>query len=132
MQLRLGLVPSLVIAIPLAYLGAAAQTAPPQLSVDAAAGIHSIDPNIYGMANYGLDPQFAREIALPNTRWGGDGTTRYNWQVDSSNSGGDWYFVGGSGVAQPIPGGQVDTMIDTYRPAGSWPLITIPIIPYVN
>ncbi|HEY3989917.1 MAG TPA: glycoside hydrolase family 44 protein [Acidobacteriaceae bacterium] len=132
MQLKFGLVPPLLAALPFAYIGAAAQTAPVQLSVNAAAGIHPIDPNIYGIANYGLDPQFAKEIALPNTRWGGDGTTRYNWQVDSSNSGGDWYFVGGSGVATPVPGGQVDTMIDTYRPAGTAPLITVPIIPYVN
>jgi hypothetical protein len=93
---------------------------------------HSISPNIYGMSGFSLDPTFAKEIALPNFRWGGDATTRYNWLVDSSNSGKDWYYIGGSGVAKPTPSGQVDTMIDTFRPAGTRALITIPIIPFIN
>ena len=67
-----------------------------QLYVDAATGQHAIDPNIYGIVSYGLDPTFAAEIKVPNQRWGGDGTTRYNWEVDSSNAGFDWYFIGGS------------------------------------
>ncbi|MBO0719670.1 MAG: endoglucanase [Blastocatellia bacterium] len=115
-------------------LGANAQTNTNtiNLTVDAASNWHLIDPNIYGMAGYGLDATYAEEIDLPNFRWGGDATTRYNWKVDSSNSGKDWYYVGGSGVATPTPGGQVDTMINTYHPAGARPLITIPIIPYIN
>ena len=104
----------------------------PTLLVDANADQHSISRNIYGIANYGLDASFAEEIKVPNIRWGGDGATRYNWQVDSSNSGFDWYFMGGTGVADPVPSGQVDTMIRTYRPAGAGALITVPIIPYVN
>jgi hypothetical protein len=93
---------------------------------------HPISPNIYGLSGFSLDPTFAKEIALPNFRWGGDATTRYNWLVDSSNSGKDWYYVGGSGVTPPTPSGQVDTMIDTFLPAGTRGLITIPIIPYIN
>jgi hypothetical protein len=123
-------------AITLLSGAANAQSGPINLTVDAAAGTHAIDPNIYGMSNYGLDAAFAKEIKLPNYRWGGDGTTRYNWMVDSSNSGNDWYFVGGSGEENPTPGGQVDKMIATYSPAGSpagaKPLITIPIIPHIN
>jgi hypothetical protein len=102
------------------------------LSVNASAGQHAIDPNIYGIANYGLDPTFAEEIKVPNIRWGGDGTSRYNWILDSSNSGADWYFVGGNGESKPVPGASVDTMIATYAPAGASALVTIPIIPYVN
>jgi Glycoside hydrolase family 44 len=104
----------------------------PTLAVDATAGQHAIDPNIYGISNYGLDAKYAEEIQVPNIRWGGDGTTRYNWQVDSSNSGFDWYFMGGSGNANPVPGASVDLMINTYKPAHADALITIPIIPYVN
>ena len=59
-----------------------AQTTP-TLAVDAAGNPHAINPDIYGIANYGLDAAFAKEIQVPNIRWGGDGTTRYNWQVDS-------------------------------------------------
>jgi Glycoside hydrolase family 44/Bacterial Ig-like domain (group 3) len=104
--------------------------AAPTLTVDAAASHHPISPNIYGIANYGLDATFAKEIQVPNIRWGGDGTTRYNWLVDSSNSGFDWYFMGGNGETTPIPGAGPDLMVNTYKPANA--LMTIPIIPYVN
>lgn len=128
----------LLAAAPLMLAGAVlAQTTGITLSVNAGADFHYIDPNIYGMANYALSQNpggaaFAKEIKLPNERWGGDGTTRYNWEVDSSNSGNDFYYLGGSGTANPTPSGQVDTMIETFKPAGSNPLITIPIIPYIN
>src|ERR1700761_9808966 len=102
----------------------------PTLAVDASASRHAISPDIYGIANYGLDATFAKEIQGPNIRWGGDGTTRYNWQVDSSNSGFDWYFMGGNGETTPVPGASADLMVKTYQPADA--LITIPIIPYVN
>jgi hypothetical protein len=102
----------------------------PALTVDANASRHTISPEIYGIASYGLDATFAKEIQVPNIRWGGDGTTRYNWLVDSSNSGFDWYFMGGNGQTTPVPGASADLMVTTYKPADA--LITIPIIPYVN
>ncbi len=108
------------------------QSPTPTLTVDAAANRHVINPDIYGIVNYGLDPAFAQEIRLPNTRWGGDGTTRYNWQVDSSNAGFDWYFMSGSGTSNPTPSAGPDAMIKSFQPAGTHPLITIPIIPYIN
>ena len=109
-----------------------AQTTP-TLSVDAAGNPHPINPDIYGIANYGLDANYAKEIQVPNIRWGGDGTTRYNWQVDSSNAGFDWYFMGGNGEATPVASASADLMINTYKTASNaHTLLTIPIIPYVN
>jgi Glycoside hydrolase family 44/Bacterial Ig-like domain (group 3) len=109
-----------------------AQTTP-VLAVDAAGNPHPINPDVYGIANYGLDAGFAKEIQVPNIRWGGDGTTRYNWQVDSSNSGFDWYFMGGNGEATATPSASADLMINTYKTASNaHALLTIPIIPYVN
>jgi hypothetical protein len=113
-----------------ASAGQAALGQAPTLAVDASASRHPISPEIYGIANYGLDATFAKEIQVPNVRWGGDGTTRYNWQVDSSNSGFDWYFMGGNGETTPVPSASADLMVKTYKPADD--LITIPIIPYVN
>ncbi|HTZ59001.1 MAG TPA: glycoside hydrolase family 44 protein [Acidobacteriaceae bacterium] len=107
-----------------------AQSGAPTLTVDASASRHPISPDIYGIANYGLDATFAKEIQVGNIRWGGDGTTRYNWQVDSSNAGFDWYFMGGNGETSPVPSASADLMVNTYKPADA--LITIPIIPYVN
>src|SRR5580658_9597126 len=109
-----------------------AQTAP-TLTVDAAGNPHPINPDVYGIANYNLDAAFAKEIQVPNIRWGGDGTTRYNWQVDSSNSGFDWYFMGGNGETTATPSASADLMINSYKAASNaHTLLTIPIIPYVN
>jgi Glycoside hydrolase family 44/Bacterial Ig-like domain (group 3) len=110
--------------------GGQASCQSPTLTVDASASRHPISPEIYGIVSYGLDATFAKEIQVPNIRWGGDGTTRYNWQVDSSNSGFDWYFMGGNGETTPVPSASADLMVKTYKPADA--LITIPIIPYVN
>jgi hypothetical protein len=105
----------------------------PVLLVDAAGNPHAINPDIYGIASYGLDAGFAKEIQVPNVRWGGDGTTRYNWMVDSSNAGFDWYFMGGNGQASPTPSASADLMVSTYKAASNaHALMTIPIIPYVN
>src|SRR5271163_1757085 len=105
----------------------------PVLSVDAAGNPHAINPDIYGIASYGLDAGFAKEIQVPNVRWGGDATTRYNWMVDSSNAGFDWYFMGGNGQASPTPSASADLMVSTYKAASNaHALLTIPIIPYVN
>ena len=99
------LVPVTAIAFNLASTMYGATT--PSLSVNATAERHAISPYIYGIAN-GLDATFAEEIKLPNTRWGGDAASRYNWEQDSSNSGGDWYFTGGSGTSNPKAGASVD------------------------
>ncbi len=110
-----------------------AQATTPTLTVDAAGNPHPINPDIYGIANYGLDATFAKEIQVPNIRWGGDGTTRYNWQVDSSNAGFDWYFMGGNGEATAVPSASADLMVNTYKTASNaHTLMTIPIIPWVN
>ena len=112
------------------YGGVAALAQAPALTVNATASRHPISPEMYGIASYGLDATFAKEIQVPNIRWGGDGTTRYNWQVDSSNAGFDWYFMGGNGETTPVPSASADLMVKTYKPADA--LMTIPIIPYVN
>jgi hypothetical protein len=110
---------------------AGAQT--PTLTVDAAGNPHPINPDIYGIANYGLDANYAKEIQVPNIRWGGDGTTRYNWQVDSSNAGFDWYFMGGGASTPVVPSASADLMVNTYKAASNaHTLLTIPIIPWVN
>jgi hypothetical protein len=108
------------------------------LQVNATSNRQAISPDIYGIQGYALNStapavvDFVKDIALPNFRWGGDGASRYNWNVDASNSGFDWYFVGGNGENSPTPGAQVDNMIKTLHPAGARALITIPIIPYIN
>ncbi len=112
--------------------GAFAQAAMgPAISVDPSAGQHPISPYIYGMASSGVNPAFQAQARLSLLRWGGDAATRYNWQVDSSNAGFDWFFMGG-GNANPVPSGGPDALVTADKAAASATLLTIPIIPYIN
>jgi uncharacterized protein (TIGR03437 family) len=78
--------------------GLAAQsfTQGPGLSVDAAANRHAISPDIYGINGYTIAAtSMVYDLRLPVTRWGGDATSQFNWQSETSNSGADWYFETG-------------------------------------
>jgi len=104
----------------------------PELSVDVSADRHPISPDIYGMNDNPYDANLAKEIRLPVSRWGGDATTRYNWQVDASNAGDDWFFMAGSGKDNPTPSGSADQFVEKIRAAGGKALLTIPILDYIN
>jgi len=112
----------------------------PALAVDPTAARHAISPDIYGITwfyNSGgaTDSGFAsyaQSIALPVSRHGGDATSRYNWQVDASNAGNDWYFTAGDGNSNPVPSASVDHMISENITTGTRQVLTIPIIEYIN
>ena len=118
----------------LLFLGLAttalAQNAATTVQVDASANRHAISPNIYGI-NYG-DAHDMATLNAPLNRWGGNSTTRYNWQIDAHSAAADWYFEtysDGNGT----PGGSADQFVATTRSAGNGaePLFTIPTIDYL-
>ena len=102
----------------------------PTLRIDAAAGRHPISPEIYGM-NY-TDEALALELRLPVRRWGGNSTTRYNWQTDTHNTGSDWYFENiREDNANPgsLPNGSAaDRFVDQDRRTGTRTLMTVPLV----
>jgi hypothetical protein len=101
----------------------------PALTVDASPVTHhAISPFIYGM-NF-ADESLAKELKLPVRRWGGNATTRYNWQNDLANHASDFYFEniveGDSGT---LPNGSTaDLFVDQDRRTGTKSLITVPLI----
>ncbi len=112
----------------------------PALSVDATAVGRHISPDIYGVtifwnpsaSNYAALRTFAQQIRLPANRYGGDGTTRYNWNVDSSNAGSDWYFMAGNGQSNPVAGASVDTIVATNVATATKSIVTVPIIDFID
>jgi hypothetical protein len=99
-------------------------SAGPDLAIDAAADLHPINPDIYGM-NY-ADAALAEAVRLPVRRWGGNATSRFNWQIDTSNTGSDWYF---ENIAQPV--GAADAFVAQDRDTGARTIMTVPLIGWV-
>ncbi|HRE02025.1 MAG TPA: glycoside hydrolase family 44 protein, partial [Ilumatobacteraceae bacterium] len=102
----------------------------PTLSVNVGADRAPISRWIYGM-NY-PDEALAEELALPVARWGGNATTRYNWQLDVYNTGSDWYF---ENIPNPVAnvgalpaGSAADQFVAANQAAGSDTLLTVPLI----
>jgi hypothetical protein len=116
----------------LAPAAASAAATGPTLAVNVTDDVHPISPLIYGMNSYGVDQSLATMLRIPVERWGGDGTTRYNWEQDSSNAGGDWYFMGGSGTPAPTPSAGPDALEAKDKASGGTTDMTIPIIPWIN
>ena len=93
----------------------------PALSVNATADRHPISPYIYGM-NFASEA-IANAVRLPVRRWGGNSTSRFNWQLDVHNTGMDWYFEN-----IPDEPGTVDQFVDQDRRTGAKTLLTMPLI----
>lgn len=105
----------------------------PALTVNVAAGRRAISPYIYGM-NF-ADPALANELDLPVNRRGGNSTTRYNWMIDTYNTGSDWYFENiaekNSNPAALPNGSAADRFVEQNRANGTDSIITVPLIGWV-
>src|SRR5262245_42223272 len=115
------------LAVVLGVAVARSQTAV-DVTIDAAADRHPIDPRVYGIA-FG-DPAVLSDLRIPINRWGGNATTRHNWQANATNRANDWYFESiADGAA--VPAASADSFISQAKSNGSEPMITIPMIGWV-
>ena len=102
------------------------------LTVDVAAGRGAISPFIYGM-NFAPEA-LAAELKLPVNRWGGNATTRYNYQTDIANHASDWYFqnIKESDATSMPADSAANRFIDQNRRTGTESLLTLPMTGYVS
>lgn len=109
---------------------AAASGQGPALTVDAAAGQRAISPLIYGI-NFPSEA-LAKELKLPVARWGGNATTRYNWQNDTSNRASDWFFENipnDNTNPSALPKGSAsDSFVNQNKRTATASIITVPMI----
>lgn len=101
------------------------------LTIDTTAVQYPISPYIYGM-NFAAE-NLAAELDLPVQRWGGNHTSRYNWQLSMTNLGSDWFFENvpqGNGVnpANLPHGSATDKEIEQNIRTGTETLLTVPIM----
>jgi len=113
-----------------------ATTAGPALTVDAGNETHAISPLIYGMNVFGLDATTAATANITVTRWGGDATSRYNYQTTVTNSASDYYFENFQGVGDMLPnptGSSTFTdFINANNMLGTKALGTVPVLGWVS
>ncbi|MCX6380096.1 MAG: hypothetical protein NT023_11580 [Armatimonadetes bacterium] len=104
------------------------------MEVDANKELGEISPYIYGIAHH--TPEHFSELKTPLSRWGGNATTRYNWELGNAwNSARDWSFRNGNyGAAAPEyhrPSSVADKTINEVKAAGADTLLTIPTMGWV-
>ncbi len=97
---------------------------------------HTISPYVYGMNAYALDSA-SEKIADPAIlRWGGDDTSRYNYQNDMTNSASDYYFESFQGAAAMFPNStssnSFTSFVESTDAAGSAALGTVPVLGWVT
>jgi Glycoside hydrolase family 44 len=91
----------------------------------------AINPNIYGV-NFGSDAQHA-DLRYPTRRWGGNRTSRYNWQFDVDNTAADYFFQNiafGDGSNLPTNSFANQFVIATKAHGGD-ALVSVPTIGWV-
>jgi len=98
------------------------------VSIDALSNRHAISKYVYGGA-YPKDAPTITDSGLTVVRWGGNATSRYNWQLKTYNAANDWFFedfayseIGDSDSAQ---------YITDVKAAGSNPIMTMVMLPWV-
>ncbi len=107
---------------------ALAQNPAVTVNVDANANRHPISALVYGIA-YGTAATLSDLNSVLN-RYGGNNTSRYNWQQNADNRGFDWYFES-IPETSAVAGERGDTFITTSNGAGAQPMVTIPMIDWV-
>jgi PKD repeat protein len=109
-------------------LAAQAQNPAANLVVDVNANRRAINPNVYGLA-YASTTQL-QDLNVPLNRYGGNNTSRYNWQINADNRGQDWYFES-LGDSSAVAGERGNTFISNTRAGGAQAMITVPIIGWI-
>jgi hypothetical protein len=98
------------------------------IRVDANSSRHLINPNIYGLAY--ADTTILKDLNCPLNRYGGNNSSRYNWQLNADNRGNDWYFES-IGDPSTLAGERGDTIVANTESAGAEAMLTIPMIGWV-
>lgn len=111
------------------------RTTPPQpgsqsVSIDLSQDRRAVNPLIFGVS-YGEVASLAA-LRYPLRRWGGNSTTRYNWQGDVHSTAGDWYWQNipdsANASGTPPSGNSADAFIAATRSNGGEALLSIPTI----
>jgi hypothetical protein len=97
--------------------------------VDVLQNRHSISPLIYGV-NFPPSTSYIADSGSTLVRWGGNASSRYNWQNFDTNAGSDWYFSNRPMDTNPLYQDSLN-FVSTIAGAGASPIMTIGLLPWV-
>jgi hypothetical protein len=100
----------------------------PELTVDGSK-THPIDPLIYGMNDFAQDGSLAGLTGLTVSRWGGDSATPYNYKLDVTNAGADWFFETSPNRNTKYPEvSEVNSLVERNMKGHIVSIVTVPLI----
>jgi Glycoside hydrolase family 44 len=92
--------------------------------LECAAQAQPISPLIYGIGGHAD----AWRMGVTARRHGGNPTSRYNWELDTYNTGNDWYFKNAGGA---VPGNALEPFLAENRHRGVKSAVTLPMLDWV-
>ncbi len=98
------------------------------VTVDVNSNRHSISPYVYGGA-YPKDAATITDSGLSVVRWGGNSTSRYNWKLHTYNAANDYFYEDFN--YSEIGDADSAKYIQDVIAAGSHPIMTMPMLPWV-
>ncbi len=93
------------------------------LRVDCRAHGKAISPLVYGIA-WNAMAKAPPTVHATSRRWGGNPTTRYNWQLNAWNTGNDWFF-------ENVEAKPVSAFFNENVSMGMSSALTVPILGWV-
>src|SRR5579863_2362651 len=99
----------------------------PALTLDAGSVTHAINPYVYGMNAFQLPQSEQTPANLSINRWGGDATSRYNYQLDVTSSAADWYFENHTGATGLKDTSQFNQQVQSDLATGTKTMGTVPV-----
>ena len=99
----------------------------PSLTVDAGTVTHAINPYVYGMNAFQLAASEQTAANLSINRFGGDATSRYNYQLDVTSSASDWYFENHVGTTGVQDTGQFNQQVESDQATDTKTIGTVPV-----
>jgi hypothetical protein len=112
-------------------LSEAASARGPVLTVDAGEKTHAISPDIYGMNAFAMASTVGKAVNLPVDRWGGDATSLYNYKLDVTSAGSDWYYKNSAGSGGKQDGSEFNTQVKNDKAIGAKTMGTMPMLGWV-
>jgi len=108
---------------------AAAAPRPGAFTVDCGAPGHEISPLVYGIGAVEA-PAWVWELGATARRWGGNGASRYNWELGNAwNTNHDWFFR--NVPVSTRPGFGYEAFLEENRAHGVASELTVPMLGWV-